>query len=167
MTNRLYVLARGRGRAVIAFLAVAGLSFLGCGSSSIKSTSSTELPHPAPAREIKPLNKSLLASGDLKPVQWRVFGIPKGQEVRILAEGGYCAGESPPEFQAVRVIERKGLVYIAPYVQKPTPRSHEACGGIGGFQWGIVEISQVAQDVKIYDSTTSPPTLRWPKQGGS
>jgi hypothetical protein len=127
---------------------------------------------------------------DLSAVRWRVSPPLKGRRVEIWSERGYCAGEPPPKLQATHIVERGKSVYIKAYVQKSIgprgqepkpqsldagkpfrasdrgskPQSIEVCGGLGGFQHGIIKFRRNADQLKLYDAATSPPTLRWPRQ---
>lgn len=142
-------------------LVIAVFVIVGCGSPSPDSNHSDHLPHLEPAEIIEPLGQRP-EHADLEPVHWWVLGAPRGNRVEIYSERGYCAGEVQPKFKAVRVVERGDHVMITPYVQKPVSSNRGVCGGIGGYQRGIIELGQAIRGAKLYDPTTSPPALRWP-----
>lgn len=99
---------------------------------------------------------------DLTPVHWRVAALRGPREVEIFSSAGYCDGEAPPRYEAVRVWERKTRIYIAPFIAKAHPAGG-FCRGIGAFQRGTVRIAQDVDDARLYDATKSPPRLRWPE----
>jgi hypothetical protein len=141
------------------------VSLIGCGSSSPDPTrvGAAPLMHLPPVRAIKESDSgSLVATGDdLEPVHWRVIGSPSKHVMNIISERGYCAGEGAPRFEAVRISERGINVYISPYVRRQHPTGEVVCRGLGGFQRGAVELQQDVDDVRLYDATTAPPSLRW------
>lgn len=157
-------------RALIAIsLGLLASTVVGCGSSEDSEPSSSPRFTMPPAEVIEPLSMTHLAPGkaDLRAVQWQLVRAPMGRRVVIQSEQGFCSGEPPPKFQAVRVVEEGERVYITPYVQSPRPERDQVCRGIGGFQRGIVELGQGADKARLYDATATPSELRWPSNEGA
>lgn len=156
---------RSRRIAAASFVALAAMQVSGCGSSMETTTSHAELIHAKPERVIVRTADNPLPPGkdNLRPVKWRVADPPAARRVHINSDIGYCVGEPPPEYRVVRVIERGRRVFITPYVRQPRPTGRALCRGVGGVQRGIVKLRQDAQKAKLFDASTSPPVLRWPR----
>jgi hypothetical protein len=138
----------------------------GCGSSPSDSDDSTQPPLSIdPARVIDEIRDKSQAveRPDIKPVQWRLSGVPSGRRIRVFSEHGYCAGETPPEFKGVSVTARGMKILITTYVQRAEPVG-EICRGVGGFQHGIIELDQNVADLKLFDASASHPIQRWPRE---
>lgn len=152
--------------AAVGLYAIAGVPLAGCGSPSSESTGSAVAPMMVqpPVRVIRRIGSDSTDSGmaDLKPVHWRLSGLPRVHRVKIFSAQGFCDGEPAPKFEVVRVSERGKDIYLTPYVRKRHPTG-VICRGLGGSQWGVVELRQGGRDVRLYDATTSPPSLRWPR----
>lgn len=99
-----------------------------------------------------------------RPVQWRLAGSPSGRRIRVSSELGYCVGERPPRYEAVRVSERGDKVFITTYVGEGKASGRAICRGIGHSQMGIVVLSRDASSAHLYDASVSPPALRWPSK---
>lgn len=136
----------------------------GCGSASDSSTTSNgRLPSLPPEERIAAVDYRPSGKSDLVGVRWGLAGPPTAKRIHVVASRGYCVGEAPPKFEAVRVVERGKSLYITAFGSKSTPGSAGAiCRGIGGFQRGYVELRQDPSAARLYDASTSPPTLRWP-----
>lgn len=168
MARRLHRSAIEAGRLTVrtAFLLVfSALFVVGCGSSAEPTDSSGRLPNTGPAPTLEVLTKKSIASDtrNLVAVRWKLSGSPRGRQVAIYAQRGYCVGEAPPEFKGVRVVESGDRVFITAYMNRPAAPEQAVCGGIGGFLRGTVEIRQAADDARLYDASTAPPSKRWPK----
>jgi len=130
----------------------------------------------------------------VRPVHWRVSKITGSREVQIYTSLGYCVGsELPPRFAGYRLSRRGKSLHITPYAAKLEPRYTRAysamltsrdrrvdagrlafplqkrmdlCRGGGYYAYAMIKLNQGIEDVKLYDATTSPPSLRWSQSTG-
>lgn len=151
--------------AVLALFACAFTLLIGCGSTEAPSTSrrqDTFSLSPAPILgEVKA--RSDRESGlHLKTVAWAPGGVPHGHWLSIVTQHGYCVGDTPPRLTGVHMVENGRRVYVAASLEIARPSHTADCGGVGGFQRGIVRLGRKAEGARIFDASTSPATLRWP-----
>lgn len=126
-------------------------------------------------------------------VHWRVSKVAGPHAVRIYSSLGYCAGdELPPRFAGYRLSGRGRNLYITPYAAKLKFRHGKAysakvmpqgkviggrlsfpvhneifvCRGVGYYPYAVLKLNQRVKVVKLYDATTSPPSLRWSQSMG-
>ena len=102
----------------------------------------------------------------IRPVHWRISEVQGSNEVQIYSSEGYCEGEPPPQYAGYRLRENKAKLYITVYVaelRSPSRSGEELCRGAGYTQTGKIMLARNVEDVELYDATTSPPSLRWPR----
>lgn len=97
------------------------------------------------------------------PAPWKVGAIVDATTVRIVSHVGYCAGDRRPRFGYVRVEKRGHRVYISPRVLNAPPRKG-SCRGVGYFEKRTIDLGESLSRLQLFDGTTSPPTLRWPRR---
>lgn len=158
---------QGRMALCCVLVGVAFASLIGCGGDSSPAESSTaDSDALAQDRRVQviPLVEGAVPPGksDLAPIHWRLASPPKGRQVQVFSAEGYCIGESPPQYEAVRVSERDRKVLITTYVRTGRPTERELCRGVGGFQRGIVVLPHGVSGAQLYDASTTPPSRRWP-----
>lgn len=71
--------------------------------------------------------------------------------------------EAPPKFVQVVVEQRGANVLLKAFVAKKKITPGEICGGVGYSQYGVVRLPRPVDEVRLLDSSTTPPALRWPK----
>jgi hypothetical protein len=95
-------------------------------------------------------------------VHWRIASVAGPTSVRIFSNAGYCLGDPKPRYGVTKVVERADSVYISPALVY-APREKGPCRGVGYSVSQTIDLDRELNAVKLYDSTTSPPGLRWPK----
>lgn len=96
------------------------------------------------------------------PVTWKVGGILNSSTVEIVSDVGYCVGDPRPRFGKIVIARRGNRVYIKPYVVNPPPETGP-CRGVGYFEKRAIDLGEDVEGLRLYDATTEPPTLRWPR----
>lgn len=161
---------------LVGLLAISGLCISACGSNDSppsKTSETNAFPPGSPMATIgsgrnKPIARvgSSLAPrmGKVVPAHWRVVRTVGPREIEISSAKGYCVGaEPPPKYEAVRVVRRGSRIYVTAFVPKPSPSPGGVCAGVGYGQFGTIQLEQKLKDVQLYDTSTSPPGLRWPE----
>lgn len=117
----------------------------------------------------------------VRPIQWTPFrqnGSPiHGHTFSLSVQSGYCVGEPKPEFDHIRVVERRKTkahpyksAVITVFVKYPehtrvVPPSdsehHTGCFGVG---WGLarsVTLKRSPTTLFVFDGSHSPPRRAW------
>ena len=107
------------------------------------------------------------ASGrfDKEVVAWGVASVSGPKTVKLGTEIGYCVGDPKPRMRLAQRIYRGKSVYITVELALPRkkPSDHSLCGGVGLFLYKTIRLTRDLADVMLYDSSTDPPTRRWPR----
>lgn len=99
---------------------------------------------------------------ELHPVRWTVYGRPRGKQVRISSEVGYCAGTTKPRIEAVRVVEGSRQVLLTAMITA-VKNGKQGCAGVGLGIQKRVELKDPLGGRALYDAGVSPPAKRWPR----
>jgi hypothetical protein len=169
-------------------LLLAGVGLIGCGAgNSADGTTASTVDSPVlttiKSPQIPELRRGVRSGkgSTLHPTHWRVSEVLGAKEVRIFSAQGFCSGiEKAPRYKGYRISEKGQKMYITPYISRerispgPSPRPStakpsrslsglEICRGVGGAQLGVIKLDRPLEDVMLYDATTTPPGLRWPR----
>jgi len=96
------------------------------------------------------------------PVAWKVGAILNSSTIEIVSDVGYCVGEPRPRFGKIAITRRGNNVYIKPFVINAPPETGP-CRGVGYFEKRKIDLGEDVRGLQLYDVTTEPPTLRWPR----
>lgn len=96
------------------------------------------------------------------PVAWEVGAVSGPSTVQIVSDVGYCVGDPRPRFGRIAITRHGSRVYIKPFVINAPPTSGP-CRGVGYFEKRAIDLGDEIQGLQLYDATTEPPTLRWPR----
>jgi hypothetical protein len=174
MGSRQFAVRRG-GIAVAAAVVCLGVAIASCGSDGASSSSEAKIDRlresaaaiPRGERIPELAGKSVTPMrAALTPVHWRMAKVVGPRVVEIYSGAGYCVGsEPPPRFLAVRSWRRGSNIYVAPFIAVRRASSG-VCRGVGYWQYGTVHLDRSLKGVRLFDATTSPPSLRWPRPAG-
>lgn len=93
---------------------------------------------------------------------WKVGAILGSSAVEIVGAVGYCVGESRPRFGKVTSTRQGHRVYIEAFIVNAPPKTGP-CRGVGYFERRAVDLGEDVHGLRLYDASTSPPTVRWPR----
>ena len=98
--------------------------------------------------------------------EWVVWEVKGPRELRISGQTGYCVGRHPkPKIHKVEVEYEDDRIYITARM-KPNPAVRESqtrpCAGVILGVLKTVHLKRDIADSVIYDTSTDPPTQRWP-----
>jgi hypothetical protein len=117
---------------------------------------------PPALRWPKPSKRQVAHEHERAPVHWRVASVAGATSVRIFSNAGYCLGDPKPRYGAVQIVKRPDGVFISPsLIHAPSERG--SCRGVGYSVSQTIDLDRELSAVKLYDSTTSPRGLRWPR----
>lgn len=94
------------------------------------------------------------------PAEWSLDGKPRGAEVRLHVESGYCDGAPKPRL-TTRVTEAEDRVEIVAEVEEFVVDG--VCAGIGLGLSGEVTLAEPLGDRILLDASEDPPEQRWPR----
>lgn len=109
----------------------------------------------------------------IESAPWHPLGAGRNPRTHVLGlsiSTGYCAGEPPPKFDHLKVIERpktakhptKSAVITA-YVRFPAPAEvkpggpQPACAGSGAAFFERIRLKRSVEGMQLYDGSFSPP----------
>lgn len=97
--------------------------------------------------------------------RWRLVRPPVGRRVKLEVGGGLCINKPRPRFGRVQIRESNKWVVIVVHVITPRRSAgHESCLGVGGGIVKTVTLSRALGSRKVYDGSTHPAELRWPRR---
>lgn len=100
--------------------------------------------------------------GDIKVLKWGVWSVNQPRTIRVVGEVSHCAGYPKPRIKRPHIRYQGTNVYIRLMVEMPRYEQGAACGSLGAYVRRSITLNRDLADVKIYDSGTKPPRLRWP-----
>lgn len=102
---------------------------------------------------------------DVQTLPWGIVSVSQPRTIRIGAQVGYCVGDPRPRIRRAPTKYRNGAVYIKVEAVLPRekPSDKGLCGGKVLFLYKTITLKRDLADVKVYDSSISPPGLRWPR----
>lgn len=111
---------------------------------------------------------SVAADQETRPsgsqAHWRVAGMPGSRSVTISSSVGYCDGDPKPRYGKILVRSRRSKVFITPFVVAQSRAEKGGfCDGLGWYQYRTLKLSRPVAKLKLYDASTRPPSLRWPR----
>jgi hypothetical protein len=107
---------------------------------------------------------SSIKDGIQRVVHWQVASNPRGHVIRISSEVEHCTGYEVPRYGRIELHEDKGRVYIRAFAEFPKlgPGYH-SCLPVGYSIFRNIALRRDVKHVRVYDSRSAPPRLRWPR----
>jgi len=96
-------------------------------------------------------------------LRWEVGSVKQPRTITVIGEVGHCVGHPKPRSQLPHIGYRGRNVYIMLVVEVPHQKQGTACAGVEVPVRRIVTLKRTLSEVKIYDSSSNPPALRWPR----
>jgi hypothetical protein len=97
-----------------------------------------------------------------RPARWKVVSVLNPYSVKISSSIGYCVGDPKPRYGQVQIVQTGRKIFITPYVVSAGSEK-DACFGVGWYQYWTLHLNQRLAAVRLFEATTTPPSLRWPK----
>jgi hypothetical protein len=98
---------------------------------------------------------------DENALEWVFFKQLGPHKAKLVGEVGYCVGEPKPRVEKVirRFSGRQVFLTLVLGQERPEP---EECRGVGLGVFKIVTFHRNLAQLELLDSSTDPPSLRWP-----
>lgn len=100
----------------------------------------------------------------IRTLPWDVAAVRSPQAIKIFVGVGFCGGGSKAYIARARPRYAGEGVYIRAEVGFPKvglPKG-AACPRVELFKYKTVKLARDLREVKLFDASTDPPTLRWP-----
>ena len=98
--------------------------------------------------------------------EWGLWDVTGPREIRIVGQTDYCVGRHPkPKIRKVEIEYEGDRIYITARLQSDpavTSTQIEPCAGVELAVYKTVRLKRDIEGSVIYDTSTDPPTQRWP-----
>lgn len=100
----------------------------------------------------------------IRTLPWGVAALKWPSAVKIFVSVGFCDGGSKARIVRARPRYAGEGVYIRAEVAFPKVRTPKGvpCPAVGLFKFKTIRLSRDLHEVKLFDASSDPPTLRWP-----
>jgi hypothetical protein len=98
---------------------------------------------------------------DASAIHWSFFEQLGPRKARLAGEVGYCVGEPKPRIEKVLRRYSGNRVFLMLILEERPPEP-EKCRGVGLAVFKTVSFRRDLEQLKLFDSSTTPPTPRWP-----
>ena len=155
------------GRVLCAVTAVVCILFAGAGCGASSGSDSTQTTSAVfTTAETKKIPKDVTVH--IRPIAWKVVSASPPHSIEVLVEPGYCAGDPPPKVMGAQIRYEPGAALIkvrVAFLKKKRSKPSQICAGLVGHLTDEITLRRDLSDLRIYDSHTEPPKLRWPREG--
>ena len=102
----------------------------------------------------------------MEAVPWRISSVPGPRTIAVIGEVGHCVGDPRPRLRGAQIRYRNDAAYVrlnAAIPKKKMSTKNELCAGVELFLRTRITLRRDVEDLRIYDGSTKPPELRWPR----
>lgn len=94
-------------------------------------------------------------------LQWSFFKQLGPRKAKLAGEVGYCVGEPKPRVEKVIRSYSGNRVFLTLILSPERPEPEE-CRGVGLAVFKTVTFKRNLEQLELLDSSTDPPSYRWP-----
>ncbi len=94
-------------------------------------------------------------------LQWVVFKELGPRKLKLVGEVDYCVGHPKPHVEKVMRSYSGNRVFLTLILSPEEPKPEE-CRGVGLGVFKIVSFQRNLEQLELLDSSTDPPSRRWP-----